>query len=454
MAEKNELETMKISRLLFKLSVPTVLAQIINALYNIVDRMYIGRIQGFGSSPLTGVGICFPLITLITAFTSLISAGGAPLAAISMGKGDNKKAEKILGSCAMGLILCSAFLMLCYFLFGKSLLYLFGASSSTIDFAEKYMNIYIFGTVFVQISVGLNTFITAQGFSKVSMKTVLIGAVINIILDPIFIYVLKMGVSGAALATVLSQLVSAVWVIFFLCGRKTLLKLRLNNLTLSPSVILPAIALGVSPFIIFSTESLLNLCFNTSLLKYGGDIAVGTMTIVSSIMQFAILPLQGITQGSQPIISYNYGAGSSSRVKDAFYLTLKVCMIYILCVWALLMLFPSAFIAIFTADSELSSYAGKYIRVYFAMTLFLGIQITCQQTFIALSNAKTSAFLALLRKVILLIPLIFILPIFIENRVFAVFLAEPVADAIAAAVTATTFFISFKKIIKNKEKEK
>lgn len=452
MSKENELGSLKISSLLFKLAVPTILAQIINALYNVVDRMYIGRIEGFGASPLTGVGVCFPLIMLISAFTYLIGIGGAPLAAISMGKGDNKYAEKIMGNCTFSLILCSVILMIIYFIFGEQLLYLFGASEKTIDFAKSYMGIYIFGTLFVQISLGLNAFITTQGFSKVSMKTVIIGAVINIILDPILIFGFHMGVKGAAIATVISQMISAVWVFWFLCGKRTILKIRLKNFKIEPAVILSAMALGVSPFIMQSTESLLSLCFNSSLLKYGGDIAVGAMTILSSVMQFTMMPLQGITQGAQPIVSYNYGAEKIDRVKKAFFLTFNTCIIYSGIVWLVIMICPSVVVGIFTTDKELVDYTCRVIRVYCAMLLLMGAQTACQQTFIALSNAKTSAFLALLRKVILLIPLIFILPCFISNDVFAVFLAEPIADTIAVAVTVTMFFISFNKIINKDDK--
>lgn len=451
MKNENELGTLKISSLLFKLAVPTVLAQIINALYNVVDRMYIGRITGYGASPLTGVGVCFPLIMLISAFTALIGMGGAPIAAIEMGKGDNEKAEKIMGNCACGLVICSVILMIIYSLFNSQLLYLFGASENTIGFAKSYMNIYIIGTLFVQLSLGLNAFITTQGFSKISMKTVLIGAVLNIILDPIMIFYFKLGVKGAAIATVISQTVSALWVLFFLTGKKTILKLKLKNLKIEGKILLSAMALGVSPFIMQSTESLLSLSFNSSLLKYGGDIAVGMMTILSSVMQFTMLPLQGITQGSQPIISFNYGAKNSSRVKAAFWLTFKVCLLYTSLVWLIIMLFPNVISGIFTSDTALIDYTCKYIRVYVFALFLVGIQIACQQTFIALSNAKTSAFLALLRKIILLIPLIFILPIFFENKVFAVLLAEPVADTIAVSVTALMFFTSFKKVVQEEK---
>ena len=443
----NELGNEKISSLLFRMAVPAITAQIINLLYNLVDRMYIGHIDGVGATALTAVGVTMPVIMVISAFAALVSMGGAPRASIMMGKGDKDSAEKIMGNCTTALVFISAVLTTAVLLFGENMLMAFGASENTVGYALDYMNIYACGTLFVQIALGLNAFITAQGFAKISMITVLVGAVLNIILDPIFIFGLDMGVKGAALATIISQAVSALWVLRFLTGNRTVLKIRKENLKIDFKVLLPCLALGLSPFIMQSTESILIVSFNTSLLKYGGDLAVGAMTILSSVMQFSMLPLSGLTQGAAPIISYNYGAGNGRRVKDAFILLLKISLIYSAALWAIAMIYPQIFAVIFTKDSELIGISVRSMRIYMAASLLFGIQISCQQTFIALGNARTSVFLAVLRKIILLIPLIYILPIFFENKVDAVFLAEPVADVIAVTVTSLMFFRQFKNVL-------
>ena len=443
----NELGNEKISSLLFRMAVPAITAQIINLLYNLVDRMYIGHIDGVGATALTAVGVTMPVIMVISAFAALVSMGGAPRASIMMGKGDKDSAEKIMGNCTTALVFISAVLTAAVLLFGENMLMAFGASENTVGYALDYMNIYACGTIFVQIALGLNAFITAQGFAKISMITVLVGAVLNIVLDPIFIFGLDMGVKGAALATIISQAVSALWVFRFLTGNMTVLKIRKRHLKIDFKVLLPCLALGLSPFIMQSTESILIVSFNTSLLKYGGDLAVGAMTILSSVMQFSMLPLSGLTQGAAPIISYNYGAGNGSRVKDAFILLLKISLIYSAALWAIAMIYPQIFAVIFTKDSELIGISVRSMRIYMAASLLFGIQISCQQTFIALGNARTSVFLAVLRKIILLIPLIYILPIFFENKVDAVFLAEPVADVIAVTVTSLMFFRQFKNVL-------
>lgn len=441
----DSLGTGSVKKLLFQLAVPAIASQIINLLYNIVDRMYIGHIEGVGKLALTGVGVCLPLIMIITAFAALVSMGGAPRASIFLGKGDKESAEKILGNCTSLLIIVSVILTIIFFFFAEPLLLLFGASENTISYAVDYMKIYSVGTIFVQCTLGLNAFISAQGFSKVSMMSVLIGAVINIILDPIFIFGFKMGVSGAALATIISQAVSMVWVVYFLTGKKTTLKIKKKNLRLSGKIVAPCVALGLSPFIMQSTESLLAVCFNSSLLKYGGDIAVGSMTILTSIMQFSTLPLMGLTQGAQPIVSYNFGAKNAKRVKDTFKLLLISCITFSVLIWALAMIFPKAFILIFNNDPELLVFASKALRIYMAVGFVMGIQNACQQTFLALGNAKTSLFLALLRKIFLLIPLIYILPLFFADKTSAVFMAEPVADFLAVTTTVIMFSKEFKK---------
>ena len=444
--EKAFLGKEPIGKLLLKLALPTVAAQLINMLYNLVDRIYIGHIPNVGVSALAGVGVCMPLIMLVSAFAALVGYGGSPRASIFMGKKDNKTAEKILGNCFSMQIMISVVLTAVLLIWSRDLLMLFGASSESIEYAVSYMNIYAVGTIFVELTLGMNVFITAQGFAKTGMLSVLIGAVSNIVLDPIFIFGLHLDVRGAALATILSQGISCIWILRFLTGTHSTLRIRLRNLRPQKKFILPCLALGLAPFIMQFTESALSISFNTSLLKYGGDTAVGAMTILSSVMQFSMLPLQGLSQGAQPIISFNYGAKNIDRVKKAFHLLLRSAACYSTLLWLLCMLVPQIFISIFTSDADLASYTIWALRIYMAASLLFAVQLACQQTFIALGNAKTSVFLALLRKVLLLIPLIFILPHFVLNPVFGVFVAEPVADTIAVATTAALFFREYKKL--------
>lgn len=444
---KDFLGTQPIGRLLLKLALPTVAAQLINMLYNIVDRMYIGHIKDVGALALTGVGVCMPLIMIISAFAALVGNGGAPRASIYMGKKDTDTAQKILGNCFSLQIILSIILTIILLIGNKTFLLAFGASENTISYAVNYMNIYAIGTIFVQLTLGMNAFITAQGFAKIGMLSVLIGAVANIILDPVFIFGMNMGVRGAALATIISQALSCIWVLSFLFGKKTFLKIKPENLRLHAKIILPCVALGSSLFIMQASESIISVCFNSSLLKYGGDIAVGAMTILTSVMQFAMLPLQGLGQGAQPIMSYNYGAKNYDRVKRAFFTQFKVCIIFTIASWAVMMLVPQVFAGMFTNNAELKQYTVWTLRVYMAGMFSLGFQICCQQSFMALGQAKVSLIMACLRKLILLIPLIFILPLFISNKVFAVFLAEPVSDIIAAVVTTSVFMVKFKKLL-------
>ena len=452
MKQTSNLGEGSVGKLLWKLALPAIVAQMVNLLYNMVDRIYIGHIPENGDIALTGLGLCFPILMLITAFSSLVGAGGAPRAAIAMGKGDNQTAEKYLGNCFAMLIICALVLTISLELAGKPLLYLFGASDNTIPFALAYMRIYVAGTIFVMIALGLNTFITTQGFAQIAMKTVLIGAICNIILDPIFIFVFGLGVRGAALATILSQAVSAVWVMVFLTGKKTRLKIRKENMKLQKEVVLPVLALGISPFIMSATESVLNIAFNSSLSKYGGDVAVGAMTILSSIMQLQFMPTQGLAQGAQPILSYNYGAGKMDRVKKTYRLLMAISLSYTLIFWAMVQLFPEVFVRLFNSSSpELIKTTAWALRIYFGTSGLFGMQMAVQQTFVALGQAKQSLFIACLRKIILLIPLIYILPIFFADKVFAVFFAEPVADLISVLVAFLLFSGSIKKILKKQE---
>lgn len=446
--DKTFLGTEPIGRLLLKLAVPTVVAQLVNMLYNIVDRIYIGHMPGDGSLALTGVGVCLPLIMIISAFAALISSGGAPRASIAMGKGDHATAEKILGGCFSLQIIISIILTAVMLLWSGDLLAAFGASGNTIGYATDYMSIYAAGTLFVQLTLGMNAFITAQGFANISMWTVIIGAIANITLDPIFIFGFKMGVRGAALATVISQGISCVWVICFLTGKKTILRLKKENLIAAPKLILPCVALGLSTFIMQASESVISVCFNSSLLKYGGDIAVGAMTILTSIMQFAMLPLQGIAQGAQPITSYNYGAGNADRVSKTFRLLLTVCLSYSFLLWGCIMLFPAVFAKIFTSDAELVAFTAKALRIYCAVLFIFGIQIACQMTFVSIGNAVCSISVAVLRKFVLLLPLIYILPHVIADQTMAVYTAEPCADIIAVSCTGILFGSRFRKALK------
>ena len=437
-----------VGKLLLRLALPTVTAQIINMLYNIVDRIYIGHIPEIGDKALTGVGVCMPLIMIVTAFAAFTAYGGAPRASIFMGKEDYNTAEKTLGNCFVIQIIISVLLTIVLLIWNRDFLMVFGASENTIEYGVDYMNIYALGTIFVQLTLGMNAFITAQGFSKTGMLSVLIGAVANIILDPVFIFGFNMGVQGAALATIISQGISAAWVVQFLTSKKSWLRIRLPYMRPCAKVLAPCIALGLSPFVMQFTESILNICFNTSLQKYGGDIAVGAMTILSSAMQFSMLPLQGLTQGSQPIVSFNYGAGKLNRVGKTFRLLLISCLCYAALLWAVCVFAPRAFIMIFTQDAQLTSYSMWALRIYMGCSALIGAQVACQQTFIALGDSRTSLFLALLRKVFLLIPLIYILPNFFSDKTFAVFLAEPVADFIAVCTTVTLFTRSLRRLMK------
>ena len=446
---KDFLGTQPIGRLLLKLALPTVAAQLINMLYNIVDRMYIGHIKDVGALALTGVGVCMPLIMIISAFAALVGNGGAPRASIYMGKKDTDAAQKILGNCFSLQIIISIILTIILLIGNKTFLLAFGASENTISYAVNYMNIYAIGTIFVQLTLGMNAFITAQGFAKTGMLSVLIGAVANIVLDPVFIFGMNMGVRGAALATIISQTLSCIWVLSFLFGKKTFLKIKPENLRLHAKIILPCVALGSSLFIMQASESIISVCFNSSLLKYGGDIAVGAMTILTSVMQFAMLPLQGLGQGAQPIMSYNYGAKNADRVKKTFRLLLKVSFSYSIVLWAIVMLFPQMFAMMFTSDNALLSFTSQALRIYMASMFMFGIQIACQMAFNALGKAKDSIIVAVMRKFILLIPLIYIMPaIFKANQTNAVYMAEPVADFIAVCFTAILFAFEFKKAMK------
>ena len=445
--DKNFLGTAPIGKLLLKLSIPTVIAQLINMLYNVVDRIYIGHIPGEGSLALTGVGVCMPIIMIVTAFAALISSGGAPRASICMGKQDNKSAEQILGNCFSLQIVVSIVLTVVLLIWNKDLLMAFGASKNTLGYATDYMRIYALGTLFVQLTLGMNAFITSQGFTTTSMVSVLIGAICNITLDPVFIFVFNMGVKGAALATVLSQAISTIWVVVFLSGKKTQLHLRKKYMGLKPKIFLPCVALGLATFIMQASESVVTVCFNSSLLHYGGDIAVGAMTILTSVMQFAMLPLQGIAQGSQPIASYNYGAKNADRVKKTFRLLVITCLTYSTLLWAAVQIIPKVFVSIFTSDAKLVAFTAPMLKIYLGGLFLFGIQIACQITFTSLGKAVNSIIVAVMRKFVLLLPLIYIMPHVVSNPTIGVYMAEPIADIIAVLFTSVLFTFQFKKAL-------
>jgi len=435
-----------LGRLLLELAVPTVFAQIVNLLYNMVDRIYVGRIPEVGHLALAGLGVAFPVIMLISAFAALIGAGGAPQAAICMGKKDMKAAEKILGTCITSLCVLAIVLSAIFYVVKEPVLMLFGASDQTIGYANSYLEIYLLGTISVQIALGLNMFITCQGFAKTGMLTVLIGAVLNIILDPIFIFGFHMGVQGAALATIISQTVSALWVLTFLCGKKTVLKVRKENLKIDRSVLLPVVALGASPFIMQSTECLVQLTYNSGMQTYGNDYYVGAMTIMFSIMQMLFLPLSGLSQGAQPILSYNYGAGNRERVKKAFKLLFAAALGFSLVSTGIVLLFPEVFIRLFSDNEEIIRIGVYAVRIYMVGFLLMGAQMACQQTFLALGQAKISMFLACLRKIILLIPLALILPK-LGMGTDGLFYAEPISDVLAIMTTVILFALNFNKLL-------
>lgn len=448
MNNKEFLGTVPVGKLLFKLAIPTVVAQLINMLYNIVDRVFIGHIPEVGSFALTGVGVCMPIIMIVTAFAALVSAGGAPRASIFMGKKEIDSAEKTLGGCFLLQIIISLVLSAVLLIWGEDFLLVFGASENTIGYAVDYLNIYALGTIFVQLTLGMNAFITAQGFTKISMVSIIVGAVCNIVLDPIFIFTLKMGVKGAALATIISQAVSCVWVIAFLCGKRTNLKLKKVNLKLSPKIVLPCVVLGTATFIMQSSESIISVCFNSSLLRYGGDIAVGAMTILTSVMQFAMLPLQGIAQGAQPILSFNYGAKNTKRVKRTFRLLIITCLVYSVSLWAVIMFAPQLFVGIFTPDADLIEFTAPALRTYLGGVFLFGVQIACQMTFTSLGKAVNSIVVAVVRKFVLLLPLIYIIPLLVSDKTMGVYMAEPIADIVAVTFTSILFTFQFKKVMK------
>lgn len=442
----NLLAAAPVPKAFFKLAVPAVAAQLINILYNLVDKMFIGHIPEVGKQALAGVGVTTPVILAISAFAALVSMGGAPKASIFLGKGEKEQAEKVMGSCTWMLLLLSVLLTAVMLAFGRPILLLFGASEDTISFAVDYMNIYCLGTLFTQLTLGLNAFITAQGKTLISMRNVAVGAVTNILLDALLINGFHMGVRGAALATILSQGVSACFVIRYLCTEKSLLRLHYRDIRFDGVLLWPCILLGTSPALMQLTENLVAISFNTSLQKYGGDMAVSSMSILNSVMQFVMLLLPGLVQGAQPLLSYNLGSKNIPRVKKTFRLLLICCVSGSFLIWLLCMTVPGAVASIFTNDAVLIDYTRWSMRVYLPMLLIYGIQVACQYSFVALDQAPKAIFLTVWRKIILLIPLIFFLPHIWPDAVTGVYLAEPIADTIAICTTAPMFYAYYRKL--------
>lgn len=449
MESKNRfLGTEPVKRLLWKLSIPTITAQIINLMYTMVDRVYIGHMPGEGAAALTGVGVCMPVIMITSAFAALISSGGASRASIELGKGEHDRAELILGNCFFMEIIISVIITAALLLFHRPILRGFGASAHTISYSAAYMTVYAAGTLFGQLALGMNAFITAQGFAKTAMYSVLIGSVCNVILDPIFIYGFHLGIRGAALATVLSQAVSAAWVLRFLLGSETVIRIRKKYMRLRRNVVGSGLALGLAPFFMQSSGGIVVICLNASLQKYGGDMAVGAMTILSSALQFSMLPMQGLGQGAQPIISYSFGEGNPERVKETFRSLIIYSLLISFAAWIFFLLVPERFAGIFTSDPELLSYTGWALRIYMAGACVLGAQVACQMSFIALGNAGASIAVAVMRKFVLLLPLAYLLPLYFQDKAMAVYLAEPIADIVSVFFTVTLFYLQFKKRVR------
>lgn len=449
MKSKNEekLASGPIIKTMLELGIPTFIAQFINLLYNIVDRIYIGHIKDIGATALTGVGICFPILTLISAFASIVASGGGPLTGIAFGEGNKKKAEKILGNGVSLLIIFGIVLTIVFQIIKKPFLYMFGASDATYPYADEYLTIYLCGTILVMLVLGLNTFIIVQGESTIAMVTVIIGAIINLILDPIFIFLLKLGVRGAAIATIISQLVSAVWIIRFLCSKKATIKIQKENLKIDTSVVKKIFALGISPFIMGATESLITIIFNSSAQKYGNDLYVGSITILQSVIQIIFTPLNGFNQGVSPIVSYNYGAKNYARVRKTCISIIAAEEIFCSVLTCLFMLIPRFISGFFTNDAKLLDICAEMLPIFIAGMLVFGLQSACQNCFMALGKAKQALFFAMFRKVILLTPLALILPIAM-NDILGLYIAEPISDATSAICCFIVFIITLKDVMK------
>lgn len=437
-------------RNILEVAVPMTFAQLLNLLYNIVDRMYIGRIPEEGTLALTGVGLCFPIITLITAFTYLFGNGGAPLCAMERGRGNDEEAEKLMGNTFTMLLITGVILMVIGFVFYKPILYLFGASDVTFPYAGEYITVYLFGTLFVMISLGMNPFINSQGFGNMGMLTVLLGAVMNIVLDPLFIFVFGMGVRGAAVATVFSQFISAAWVLRFLTGKRAVLHLKKEAMKIQWRRVRNIMALGVSGFIMAFTNSLVQIVCNATLQVYGGDLYVGIMTVLNSVREIFTMPVMGLTNGASPVMSYNYGERAYGRVKKAIGFITVVCAAYTLVAWGILQVIPEFFIHLFNSEPELVSKGVPALHIYFFGFVFMALQFSGQSVFVALGKARKATFFSLFRKVIIVVPLTILLPMLDSLGVDGVFWAEPISNLLGGCACFFTMLLTVLPELKNR----
>ena len=448
MSDKNDFSKGSVAKNIMGLAVPMTLAQLINVMYSIVDRIYIGHMPHVSSEALTGVGLALPVITIITAFANLFGMGGAPLCSIARGENDDEKAKKVMGNSCSLLLISGVVLMILCFIFKQPLLYLFGASNETFPFANSYITVYLCGTLFVMISLGMNNFINAQGFGKIGMLTVVLGAVINIILDPILIFVLHMGVQGAAIATVVSQGISAFWVLRFLTGERVILKLDRPSMRLDKKLVKDITALGTSGFAMSITNGAVQIVCNATLSKYGGDLYVGVMTIINSVREIITMPVTGLTSGAQPVIGYNYGAKCYDRVRTAIKFMAGSCIVFTGISWAFLFFMPAFFLNLFTSNQELVQAGIPAMRIYFCGIFMMALQFAGQSTFVALNRAKQAVFFSLLRKVVIVIPLTLLLPLLGNMGTAGVFWAEPISNVLGGTASFVTMLITVWPVLK------
>lgn len=449
--KSNDFSQGSVAKNILSIALPMTLAQLINVLYSVIDRMYIGRIPEAATLALTGIGLTLPIVSMIMAFSFLFSTGGAPLCSIARGEGNDAKAEQIMGTSMTMLVLIGAVLTVVLFIFKKPLLYLLGASDMTFPYANEYLSIYLIGTVFVMISLGMNSFINAQGFARMGMLTILIGAILNIILDPVFIFVLNMGVQGAALATIISQGVSAIWVVRFLSGKKAILRLKRSMLKPDLKLTGKICGLGLSGFIMSVTNSAVQMVCNTSLSAWGGDIYVAIMTVLNSVREIISMPVTGLTNGSQPVLGYNYGAKKYARVREGIRFISVIGIVYTLIVWGLVFAIPGTFIRLFNDDPQLLSAGIPALRLYFFGFFMMALQFCGQSVFVGLGKSKFAVFFSLLRKAVIVIPLTLILPYVGGLGINGIFLAEPISNFIGGVACFGTMLVTVYRQLKKED---
>ena len=453
MENRNDFSQGSIYRHIMSLAIPMTIAQMVQVLYNIVDRIYIGHLEAGSSLALTGLGLTFPIITIISAFTNLFGMGGAPLCSIARGKNDMERAETIMGNTFFLLLVSSFILMLASYIFMKPLLYMFGASDTTYPYAKEYLKLYLLGTPFVMLGTGMNGFINSQGFGKMGMMTILLGAIVNIILDPIFIFYFELGISGAAIATILSQLLSAIWVMKFLLGEKTILKLTKKNMRLEGELIKSITGLGLAGFVMSATNGAVQIACNATLKGHGGDIYVGIMTVLSSIRDVIILPIHGVTTGAQPVLGYNYGAKKYDRIKKGIIFVTVVTVIYMLLAWIIVFLYPGSFIKVFSSDMELIVKGIPAMNIYYFGFFMMAFQVAGQSIFVALGQSKQAVFFSLFRKIIVVVPLTLFLPYVADLGIKGVFLAEPISNFVGGTACYIAMLMTIRKILKDERKK-